>query len=258
MRKLYAALLSMCDHYLGTILDAMDRYNLWEDTMLIVNTDHGFLLGEHDWWAKVVQPFYNEVAHIPLFIWDPRSGIRNERRASLVQMIDLPATLLDYFGVEQPPDMQGISLDQTIQADVPVRNAALFGVHGGHVNITDGRYVYMRAPVTVENEPLYEYTLMPSHMRTPFTPTELAHIESVGPLAFSKNCQMMKIRSRPALGSRAQEFGTLLFDLETDPAQDNPIQDIELEDRLREEMVELMRANDAPTEQFARLGLEVM
>ncbi len=70
----YAALLSMCDHYLGKVLDLMDELDLWKDTLLIVCTDHGFLLGEHDWWAKIVQPFFNEVAHAPLFIWDPRCG----------------------------------------------------------------------------------------------------------------------------------------------------------------------------------------
>ncbi|WP_240941188.1 sulfatase [Paenibacillus sp. HB172176] len=67
----YAALLSMCDAYLGKVLDSMDELDLWKDTLLIVNTDHGFLLGEHDWWGKSIQPFYNEIAHIPLFIWDP-------------------------------------------------------------------------------------------------------------------------------------------------------------------------------------------
>ncbi|CAM4418942.1 sulfatase [Paenibacillus alkaliterrae] len=40
----YAALISMCDTYLGKILEAFDRFNLWKDTMLIVNTDHGFFL----------------------------------------------------------------------------------------------------------------------------------------------------------------------------------------------------------------------
>jgi len=72
VRYEYAALLSMCDAHLGKVLDLMDAYDMWQDTMLIVNTDHGFLLGEHGWWAKCVMPFYNEVAHTPLFIWDPR------------------------------------------------------------------------------------------------------------------------------------------------------------------------------------------
>jgi arylsulfatase A-like enzyme len=67
-RNEYAALLSMCDAYLGKVLDKMDELDLWQDTMLIVNTDHGFLLGEHGWWAKIVQPFYSELVRIPLFV----------------------------------------------------------------------------------------------------------------------------------------------------------------------------------------------
>jgi arylsulfatase A-like enzyme len=79
VRKEYAASVSMCDTYLGKILDLMDEKDMWDDTMLIITTDHGFLLGEKDWWAKAIQPIYNEIAHIPLFIWDPRSGKKNER-----------------------------------------------------------------------------------------------------------------------------------------------------------------------------------
>jgi arylsulfatase A-like enzyme len=48
-------------------MDLMDELDLLRDTMLLVCTDHGFLLGEHDWWAKCVQPFHNQVAHWPLF-----------------------------------------------------------------------------------------------------------------------------------------------------------------------------------------------
>ena len=40
--------------------------------MLIVNTDHGFLMGEHDWWGKNVQPSYNEIVHLPFYYYDPR------------------------------------------------------------------------------------------------------------------------------------------------------------------------------------------
>ena len=57
----YASLLSMCDARLGDILDEMDRLELWDDTMLIVWTDHGFLLSEHDLWAKIQMPWYQRV-----------------------------------------------------------------------------------------------------------------------------------------------------------------------------------------------------
>ena len=260
VRYEYAALLSMCDAYLGKILDMMDALNLWEETMLIVNTDHGFLLGEHDWWAKVAQPFYQEVAHTPLFIWDPRAGKQNERCDALVQTIDLAPTLLEFFNVDRPADMQGIPLRDAIASDVPVRDAGLFGIHGGHVNVTDGRYVYMRAPATPENMPLNEYTLMPTHMRFPFAVDELQETAMAEPFSFMKGCRVMKIAGRGAFRSRAHEFGTLLFDLENDPLQEHPLdvttpENRKIETMMVEHLVRVMQENDAPHEQYERLGL---
>jgi len=252
-RHNYAALVSMCDAYLGRVLALMDELGLWDDTMLIVNTDHGFLLGEHDWWAKCAQPFYNEVAHAPLFIWDPRSRRQGERRQALVQTIDLPATLLEAFGVERPPDMQGVPLAETIASDQPVRQAALFGLHGAHVNCTDGRYVYMRAPARPDNTPLYEYTLMPTHMRHTFDVAELQDIQLAEPFDFTKGCRVMRTAARPWVD--AHSFGTMLFDLQADPRQARPIQDPTAEKMMIDHMVDLMRNNDAPDEQFERLGL---
>ena len=253
-RAQYAALLSMCDHYLGRVLDAMDELDLWKDTMLIVNTDHGFLLGEHDWWAKMRMPWYNELANIPLFIWDPRAGVAGEHRSSLVQTIDLPATLLDYFGVAPTADMQGVPLGQTIVDDSPVREAALYGVHGGHINITDGSHVYMRAPKDADNQPLFNYTLMTTHMRHPFPPSELTNMTLADPFTFTKDCQTLKI---PCIFHRfwGEELQTYLYDLAADPGQLTPVQDAAAEARMTEALVGAMRASDAPAEQFERLGL---
>ncbi|HXF61600.1 MAG TPA: sulfatase [Caldilineaceae bacterium] len=255
MRYEYSALLSMCDHYLGQILNLMDDLKLWDDTMLIVCTDHGFLLGEHDWWAKNNMPMWDEVAHTPFFIWDPRSRIRGERRSQLVQMIDVPATLLEFFGVARPPAMQGIPLGPVVADNAPTRQAALFGYHGGAVNITDGRYVYMRAAAG-DNTPLYEYTLMPAHMAQLFSVAELQGWEMAGPFSFTKGCRVMKIPGRPQHISRTvHELGHLLYDLERDPAQETPLADAALEARLIELMVGLMQENEAPPEQYERLGL---
>ena len=249
-----AALISMCDHYLGKVLDMMDKNDMWKDTMLIVNTDHGFLLGEHDWWGKCKMPFYNEIANTPLFIWDPRSGIRSERRKALVQTIDLAPTLLDYFNVDIPRDMKGKSLKDTIQNDTAVHEGILFGIHGGHVNCTDGRYVYMRAPGNSSNQPLYEYTLMPAHMRCMFSPEELQDVELKEPFEFTKGCRTLKIKGRSSFCPENQ-LGTMLFDLEKDPGQKNPISNQEVEQKMTELMTKIMKDNDCPEEQFKRLGL---
>jgi len=253
LRTLNAALISMCDAHLGKVLDLMDEYDLWDDTMLIVNTDHGFLLGEHDCWAKCWAPFYNEVAHMPLFIWDPRSGRAGEKSDCLVQTIDLPATLLEYFGLDRPDDMQGAALRETIASDKPVREAGLFGMHGGHVNCTDGRYVYMRATTTDDNGPLFNYTHMPTHMRGLFSVETMRQAELAKPFEFTKGCPTMKL---PAGGWKCRyKYETMLFDLESDPAQEHPLDDPAVEAKMIDHMVRLMKDNDAPPEQFERLGL---
>jgi hypothetical protein len=253
LRYEYAALVSMCDHYLGQVLDTMDALALWDDTLLIVGTDHGFLLGEHDWWAKTVQPWYNEVARIPLFIWDPRARKADERRESLVQWIDFAPTLLEFFHVPIPSTMQGTPLRERIANDNPARPAGLFGVFGGHVNVTDGRYVYMRAPVRPENSPLFEYTLMPTHMRGRFAITELQDVSLAEPFSFTQGIRPLKIPARPWASAHA--FGTMLYDLATDPHQEHPIVDDDVESRMIRLMFEWMHWNDAPLEQFERLGL---
>ena len=254
IRKLNASLISMCDASLGKILDCMDAHDMWRDTMLIVNTDHGFLLGEHDCWAKCWMPFYNEIARTPFFVWDPRLRVQGVRRSSLVQTIDIAPTLLDFFGAPIPPDMQGRPLVPVIRDDTPIHEAGLFGQHGGHVNVTDGRYVYMRAPPEgAPNAPLHEYTLMPTHMRGPFTVKELATAELAPPFAFTKGCKVMRIQS--STWSCRHNYRTMLFDLLTDPQQQRPMQNPDIEARMIRLLVDCMRQNDAPAEQYQRLGL---
>ena len=258
VRAEYAALVSMCDESLGRVLDAMDAHGMWDDTLLIVNTDHGFLLGEHGWWAKSAQPWFQELVHLPAFVWDPRHGGRGTRSAALAQTIDIAPTLLGFFGLPATPDMQGRDLRAALDAgpdDVhSLRDTALFGIHGGHVNVTDGRYVYMRAPVERANAPLEEYTLMPTHMRSRFVPAELESWEPAEPLPFTKGLRTMRM---PAAGHWMNPWvhGTLLYDLAADPRQEHPLADDECELTLAGRLVTAMRAAQAPPSQFARLGL---
>ena len=65
-----------CDAQMGRLLDYFDEHDMWKDTALVVSTDHGFLLGEHDWWAKLRMPVYNELANIPLFVYHPDHASR--------------------------------------------------------------------------------------------------------------------------------------------------------------------------------------
>jgi len=255
LRGQYAALVTMCDRQLGKVLDLMDELKLWDDTMLIIWTDHGFLLGEHDCWAKIVMPFYEEISHTPFFVWDPRCRKAGERRDALVQpALDLGPTLLGYFGVPGTADMQGRDLAATIATDQPVRAAGLFGLFGAQVNVTDGRYVYMRAPKDRANSPLFNYTVMPTHMRAMFSVQELQQATLAPPFSFTKGCPLLRIPGKTWFTDEAV-WQTALYDLATDPQQQKPIRDPKIEQMMTDHLVRLMRENDAPTEQYVRLGL---
>ena len=249
----YAALLSMCDEQLGRVMDIMDKYNIWEDTMFIVNTDHGFLLGEHGWLGKNMGPIYNEVAHIPFFIWDPRFKRKNEMRDSLAQTIDLPATILEYFNIELPETMQGKPLRESIEKNKKIREAGLFGVYGGHVNVVNNEYTYMRAPIFPENKPLYEYTLMPTKMRGFFSRDQMKNMELNRDFSFTNGIPLLKTFGE--LESSLYRFGNKLFDRKNDPFQKNNINNVKTEEELLKIMRELMLDSEAPYEQYERLGI---
>lgn len=254
VRYEYAALLSMCDHYLGKLLDAMDRHSMWDDTMLIVATDHGFMLGEKDWMGKNIQPMYQELAHIPFFIHDPRHGDADgKRRSALAQTVDIVPTLASFFGIEPPACMDGKDMEKAIASDDAIRSGALFGIFGGHVNVTDGRYVYMHAPVAPDNQPLYEYTLMPMHMRSPFSLSELKDIELCGGFSFLKGAKTMRIKAHD--GISPYWYGTRLYDIKQDPEELSPIRSDKEEARLLTLMRDLMKENEAPSDQYERLGI---
>ena len=262
LRANYAALVSLCDEQLGRLLNHFDEHDLWRSTAIVLTTDHGFLLGEHDLWGKTRLPCYNEVAHIPLMVHHPDFAAQGgQHRAALTQTIDLMPTLLDLFEVQAPPEVRGRSLRGLLAGDRHHRDAAVYGIFGGAVNITDGRYTYFRAPRVSEPEELYEYTLMPTHMHDFFTPEEFVGAKLVDPFDFTRGMPLLRLPALPTAkrppiqGGGFHDLRTVLYDLENDPSQSLPLDRPDIEQRLVELMQTEMQAHDAPPEIFDRLSL---
>lgn len=251
MRKEYAALLAMCDHYLGEVLDLFDEYDLWKDTMLIVNTDHGFLLGEHDFMGKNFPPMYEELIHLPFFIHVP--GMDTGERNELCQTVDLPATLLDYFGIENTYDMDGKSLRPIIEKDEKIHDYAYFGVHGSSFGITDGTYKYFRANVREDNSPCVECTLMPTKMRGFFGKDALNNATWMPGNRYTNGVSYLKVPVK--LPYRANVFGDLLFNVKEDPMETKNLLPSDLEQKYLEAIKEFLIRTEAPEEELERLGI---
>jgi hypothetical protein len=190
-------------------------------------------------------------------------GRAGTRCGALTQTIDIAPTLLELFGASPPAENQGISLLDMLGEPPPRRDAVLYGVFGSAVNITDGRYTYFRYPRDLKGADLFQYTLMPAHMKELFSVAELADATLAPPMAFTKGVPLLKVPATPKSPvyfghgpGGQQDTNTVLYDLRNDPAQSTPIVDAGVEARLTATMTALMRAVDAPVESFARLGLD--
>jgi arylsulfatase A-like enzyme len=263
IRANYGALVAFCDQQMGRLLDYLDAHNAWEDTAIVLTTDHGFLLGEHDWWGKQRMPFFNEIAHIPMMIHLPDyPDSWGQRIDALTQAIDLSPTLLDIFGLEPCEDTLGSSMLPLITKEASsIRDLAIFGTFGAAINATDGRYTYFLYPEDMESKPLYEYTLMPTHQVQMFEVRELVDAELVRGFNFTKGVPVLKIpaladAARPPLqGGGFAETRTCLFDLKSDPFQMKPFRQAEIEQQFIDKIRAEARRHDAPAELLDRFGL---
>jgi arylsulfatase A-like enzyme len=268
LRANYAALLSMCDEYFGKLMAYMDEHAMWDDTAVILTTDHGFLLAEHEWWGKNRMPFFNELAHIPLVFYHPDNKAQaGSRRQSLTQTIDIMPTLLDLFKVNLPSFVEGKSLLPLMEEDLGIRKAGMYGMFGAGTNITDGRYTYFRYPDDMAKQDLYEYTLMPMRQKSLFPKESLAEAELVNDFKFTDGVPVLKVPAQRNLkgqpvghkgqGGGYEDTSTTLYDLQNDPNQMNPFRDEAIEARLLELLYGLMLENEAPKEAFIRLDMPV-
>ena len=52
VQRRYAALVTMTDHWFGTLINKLKELDMYEDTMVVMTTDHGYFLGERDYLGK--------------------------------------------------------------------------------------------------------------------------------------------------------------------------------------------------------------
>lgn len=265
MRANYAALLTMVDEYFGKLIDYMDKHNMWTDTCVILTTDHGVMLGEHDWWAKNRQPFYQEISHIPLMVYHPQHADKaGQRRSGLTQTQDLMPTLLDLHGVEEVPStVLGKSLLPLIAEDGVHHDAVIYGLYGAATNVTDGQYTYFRYPTDFFDQELYEYTLLPLHTKSFFVANEFEGCEFTSDFKFTGDYPVMKLKARkdakrpPGQGGPPSDLFNQLYDVKADPGQVAPMESPDVEARMIKLMTTEMQRNEAPPEAYTRLGFVV-
>ena len=109
------------DAQVGKVLNALHDSGLDDSTIVIFTSDHGYHLGEHDFWAKV--SLRDESASVPLIIRVP--GEEPAICHSFVELLDLYPTTARLCGLEPPPHLQGCDISPMLSdPSHSVRNAA--------------------------------------------------------------------------------------------------------------------------------------
>jgi len=111
----YYAAVSFMDAQVGKVLDALKKADLFDKTIIVFTSDHGYHLGEHDFWEKV--SLHDESARVPLIICVP--GKRPAVCESLVELLDLYPTTAALCGLEVPKRLQGKDISPML--DDPTR-----------------------------------------------------------------------------------------------------------------------------------------
>lgn len=262
VRANYGAKLSMIDHWFGRLLDVLEATGRFEDTAVIVCTDHGHYLGERDYFGKPAVPVFREMGHLPLFIAWP--GIEPKQVGALTASVDLHATLCDLFDVRPAHRTHGRSLLPLLTGESDsVREYALYGFWGREVNVTDGRWRYARAPVG-DNFPLSmwsnRWSTLPGHgARRRLLPRP----DRRAVLDFMPDSDVPVIRQPFAPGDAvpfwalgAQSPGAhLLFDVEEDPGETANLASTKSERDAADLLRVALEEVQAPDDQLQRLGL---
>ena len=117
----YAGEVAYTDHCIGQVLEKLKELDLYDNSIIIVTSDHGEMLDEHG--EKTHGYFiYESAIKVPLII-KPAGGQSQPREvASLAGLVDIVPTICDLLGISPPPVSQGQSLTPCLQGD-PVATA---------------------------------------------------------------------------------------------------------------------------------------
>lgn len=120
----YYASVAYMDAQVGKVLDAVEKAGILDNTIIIFTSDHGYHLGEHDFWAKV--SLRDESAAVPLIISVP--GKQPAVSQSLVELLDLYPTTAKLCGLDVPLRLQGQDISPVLDDNTHSVRKAAFSV----------------------------------------------------------------------------------------------------------------------------------
>ena len=135
----YASVAYM-DAQVGKVVKALEKSGVADKTIVIFTSDHGYHLGEHDFWAKV--SLHDESARVPLIIKMP--GKKPAVCNSLTELIDLYPTISSLCKLEVPKRIQGKNISKMLDDPKQEVRQAAFTVNGKGFLLREHKWAYIQ------------------------------------------------------------------------------------------------------------------
>jgi len=159
----YYASISFLDSQVGEILDHLDTNQLWDSTIVVFVSDHGYHLGEKGHYMK--RSLYDRSTKVPLIIYAPGMQAGGQSTDSLVELVDLYKTLSYLANVSKPPFAAGINQAKLLdQPELELRESAytqLDDGNGTHSTVRKGKWRFTRYASGAKRKELFDLELDP-------------------------------------------------------------------------------------------------
>jgi len=164
LRKLYNASIAYVDDQIQRIVDLLKTQGLYENTTIIITSDHGELFGDHEQYGKPERMF-DELLHVPLIITNGPDYLE-DAQDQLVSLLDIPPVIHDIFKIDIPTEYEGqlpgvdeprsvIMAEHEVQGEVIVGARSLEWLYEGDEIVDEHRLFDLRdgfAPAEI-NDP---------------------------------------------------------------------------------------------------------
>jgi arylsulfatase A-like enzyme len=142
MRQLYAAEVTLVDTWLGHFLDHLANVGLQQNTLLVLLSDHGVLLGEYGWVGKRYSEMHEELTHVPFLIRHPQGKGKGAASSYYASTHDVGPTVLSVLGQGVPQHMNGVDLSPLLDGKPPaIKRTYRTASYNDHVCASDGRWL---------------------------------------------------------------------------------------------------------------------
>ncbi len=141
MKALYAGEVTMADRWLGHFLDKMDELGLFDNTLLVLLSDHGHLLGEHGYTGKPYYALWPELTDIVFFVRHPEGKGAGEASDFFASTHDVAPTVLSVLGVPSIEPMDGQDLSVLLDGAEPEPRPYATSAYGNFVWARDDSHV---------------------------------------------------------------------------------------------------------------------